>query len=303
MTNSPVFEQIWINLRPVPEDYATYCVLTGQFCDIAEISREHPLPLILGGNDKDFFLCTSKAINNKIGSRVEQVVARDPIVMFGRRDAKAKGHRKTKSNIPKFRNVSLVQPHKKPNIFDAPRDFQIESRRPQPIVKHSRSQTILPQSVFNDHCAFTTFNRPIAEMIKLVLKVTVCMGWRLFGPSIESCWPIETMRNALNPDSDLDNYWGDELSWAWETERFKPEMQDYIDANKAASVRRHRSTFMISEHDGMIECTLTCLGYFTGSIQFSSKQRLMADLTEMDQRLVIIFERKRYFVERELAQA
>ena len=300
MPATPQFKKCYIHLHDPPLDMANYCVLSGKFYNIAEMSLEHPLPMVLGGNKRHFIVPTLRTLNNRIGSKIEQVVAQDKIIMFGRRDTGAKGHRKQRAQNPSFDNVALVVPNKEKSIFASPRDFHLESRKPHPVVTHKKSQKRLPQNIFKKHCAFTTFERPTPEMVKLAIKVAVCVSWRIFGQSIEPALAIDTMRKALVPECDIDQYWGEDLAWAWEGLQLNPETRTHFESIMAASIRRHKSTLMICEQDGFVEFALTCLGYFVAAVQVRATQRLLDGTTELGQRLIIVFEQKRFSIEVEV---
>lgn len=288
-----------IRLPDVPEELRNYCIYTGRHWPEDMLSDEHPIPLALAGNDAEFIIRTQRQMNNRLGRKVDQPVIRDPIIMFGRRNADARGHHGHQHvPLPKFRNArgfSAKAGHK--TINDGPAGFKLEMATPHPRVIHQPTKTVLPHSIFGSVGFVTEFKRDDVALCRFAVKSLLGIGWRLFLKDLENAIDTRALRTALDPTFELTQPAPGDIRFLWETSGLSPKMREYLEAMKAAMIEKGKSTAMICEHNGRLEWAVSCVGYFVAALQIPLSQHLLVPNLTDGQKMVITFEATGHSVE------
>lgn len=298
--NQPADHPGTIQLPEIPERLRNYCVYTGRTWPEERLSDEHPIPLALKGNDAEFVIRTQREMNNRLGSKVDQPVIRDPIIMFGRRDADARGHHGHQHvPLPIFRNARAFNPeagHK--TVKDGPTGFKLEMTAPYPRVIHQPTKTILPPDVFGSVCFVTEFKRDDVALCRFAVKSLLGIGWRIFLKDLENAVDANALRHALDPGTELSNPAPGDIRFLWETcDNLSPQMEGYLELLKSATIKKGKSTVMICEHNGRLEWVVSCVGYFVAALQMPLSQHLLVPGLANGQRMLITFETAGHSVE------
>jgi hypothetical protein len=72
-------------------EWRNYCIYSDCYLPEIAMSAEHVIPRSLGGSGATVIRC-SKAINSRLGHEIDGKLANDTLIMFGRRDADARGN-------------------------------------------------------------------------------------------------------------------------------------------------------------------------------------------------------------------
>lgn len=288
-----------IRLPAIPEELRNYCIYTGRHWPDEMLSDEHPIPLALAGNDAEFVIRTERQMNNRLGRKVDQAVIRDPIIMFGRRDADARGHHGHQhAPLPKFKNArafSAKAGHK--TINDGPVGFKLEMTTPHPRVIHQPTKTVFPPSIFGSVAFVTEFKRDNVALCRFAIKTLLGIGWRLFLKDLENAIDTNALRAALDPGVELTHPAPGDIRFLWEVSDFSPKMNEYLELMKLAMIKKGKSTAMICEHEGRLEWAVSCVGYFVAALQIPLSQHLLVPGLADGQKMLITFESVGHSVE------
>ncbi len=288
-----------IILPDIPEKLRNYCVYTGRYWQEEMLSIEHPIPIALGGNRSQFAIRTQRKINNRLSQCVDQPVALDPIIMFGRRDADARGHHGHQHlPVPKFKNARAFSP-KAGHILinDGPAGFKLEMTTPHPRITHQPTKLVMPPSIFGSAGFVAEFKRNEVALCRLAIKSLLGIGWRIFLKDLENAIDTMALRSALDPSVELTNPASGDIRFLWETSNLCSEMTEYLGLMKSAMIKKGKSTAMICEHEGRLEWAVSCVGYFVAALQVPmSRHLLVPDLAD-GQRMLITFEAASHSIE------
>lgn len=288
-----------IRLPDIPEELRNYCIYTGRHWPEEMLSDEHPIPLAVAGNDAEFVIRTQREMNNRLGRKVDQPVIRDPIIMFGRRDANARGHHGHQHTpLPKFKNArafSAKAGHK--TINDGPAGFKLEMTTPHPRVIHQPTKTVLPSGIFGSVGFVTEFKRDNVALCRFAAKSLLGIGWRLFLKDLENAIDANALRAAMDPGVELTHPAPGDIRFLWEVSDYSAEMNGYLERMKAAMIRKGKSTAMICEHEGRLEWAVSYVGYFVAALQIPLSRHLLVPGLSDGQKMLITFETASHSVE------
>lgn len=297
MPVSSSFTSINIVLPAIPRQFRNFCVLTGRHHDKSDMSVEHPLALGLGGNDAEWRFPAQLTANNE-SSKFEQRAMQDKIIMFGRRDAGASGHHDQHAPIPEFKKARLFDPKSgQTDIFATPGEYNVAVGKHRSNIIHERSRQVIDHSIFNTHVAVMQFTRPTEDLVRVIAKALLGVGWRLFLKHFEEAVVCDDLRLFLDRKIRLMNPSRGGVRVLLEEQAYREKYGTYLDQLTSMCIRKGRSTAMLCECSGQLEFTLTCLGYYVGTMQLPIRSPLMTGLAADGQRLLIIFERESHSFE------
>lgn len=276
--------------RPTPE-WHNYCVYSGRHLPESAMSTEHVVPRSLGGAGATVIRC-SKAVNSRLGHEIDGKVANDPMIIFGRRDADARGNSRRKPRAILKRAVAWKdgEPWK-----TTPPRYNIEVPRAGPAsVYDTRTGQYLPQSTF----ATTGFIIPDMKIdnharARFVAKTLLGLGWKIFGKAFLATGQTDSLRSMIGiathrPHEQHHLYYLDPFT----LEANSPARGAFQILQERVT-QAGRTTALLRHTEFGIEWSVSCLGYFVGSLIYPVQQRLLPDYTPPGGGLLMTIESER----------
>jgi hypothetical protein len=252
-------------VRRLQPEWRSYCIYTGAFLPEAELSDEHVIPKSLGGN-RSTVIRVARSLNSRVATEIDGPIANDPMIMFGRRDANARGHSR-KHPIPSWRGARSWKKGEPWGVGDT--RYRLEFPKDGARVVDTKTREVLPQSAFSD-AGFVVEHLQInhAARFKFTLKTLLGVGWKLFQGDLLRAIDTDQIRAALfgsvgfaeNPSPGgigyLDDFMTkDEAKRAW------------ITAISEKLVVKGRTTILAREAEGAIDWSIACFGYTVGTVR------------------------------------
>lgn len=258
----------YVPTRLEPE-WRNYCIYSGNHLPEGALSAEHVIPRSLGGSGATVIRC-SQQVNSRLGHEIDGKLANDPIVMFGRRDADARGNsgkqpRAILRRTTAWKRGQPFQPQPRYNI-------EVPAGGQPAKVYDTRTGKHLPSSVFAD----TGFHFNLAVdsnlRLKFVAKSLLGLGWKLFGPRFLSTEPIDSLRCLIGTrkESSIKLYYADPFSLTNDPAR------EAFKILEEKLVRTNRTTILMRYTEFGLEWSVNCVGYFIGSLIYPTKQILLS---------------------------
>lgn len=280
--------------RAAADGWRDYCVYSGRHLPDEALSKEHVIPMSLGGG-RSTVIRASAVLNNRFAREIDARIAADPMVQFGRRDADARGHSR-RSPVPRWTRAQpwrnsdpMPTGHGRLNV-----DFP---KTGGPVVYDTSKGRPVGRDVWNGQVLLTRLEIDVEARLKFCLKTLLGVGWRVFGPALLDAVPVEDVRSVLgvegvNPTAGLRMSYLDPLAVQ------EPAARRYVSALKGALVASGKTTLLLRQADGEIEWSVACVGHYLGSLVLPA----YADLSDAPKTGGLLFTADRGGLRRELRQ-
>jgi hypothetical protein len=241
-----------------------YCIYTDREVPEAEGNLDHIFPLSLGGDNK-FTIWAERKFNSTLGTEVDGAIANDPLVMFARRDADARGHGGSEP-VPKF---------KKSQFGGEP--AQLSFGKDAVKVWDAKSRSYLPQEQIEGQTIESQFKLDPRQAIRFVAKVALGGGYFVYGDAIRKAMDCDELRRLIsfNPEtSKREDFQGSKIKIA---DRYHPDVKTntHVMMHKDLVEFRKRSTLICVPYHGWMGFHIGVLGMFMGTIA------VPADITDL----------------------
>jgi hypothetical protein len=250
-------------------EWRSYCVYAGRHLPPDAMDDEHVIPLSLGGG-RSTVIRASKALNNRFAREIDAKVANDPLIVFGRRDAKAKGHSR-KMPVPRWRDA---RPRTSGPLMGSPERINIDFPPGRPVQYYDRRRgQPVPASAFSTALMAPLQLESDARLL-FCLKTLLGVGWRVFGPRLQEALYADDVRARLGVD-------GIEPSDQFSMRFVDPgtprsdEGHAYVAHLERNLVEPLRTTMLARETDTHLEWSVACVGYFVGLVILPLRARLL----------------------------
>ncbi|HMN73308.1 MAG TPA: hypothetical protein PKA55_15720 [Rhodoblastus sp.] len=284
-----------VRLGRLPKYLESYCIYSGTHLPRDARSKEHIIPLSLGGN-RLTTIFVSRELNSLFGSVIDGAIEKDPMISFGRRDTCSRGHSGSRSE-PEWRNAVLWNP--KTSLFSGEGNFTLRFPKGRPIALNNRTREI--RDAASAEHAFVIWNMKIDHVarLKFTLKTFLGIGWQLFREEFLEAVDTTCLRKILRCSIQLVEGIGEGgISFTDGFIESTPAARERDDKLARAITRKGLTTVMIRQDGGQLNWSTTCLGYFVGSVWLPQTQPLLAgDLANGDG-LLFTFNNRGYSVER-----
>jgi hypothetical protein len=256
-------------IRVEPE-WRNYCVYTGGHLPDSALSAEHVIPRSLGGSSATVIRC-SRAVNSRLGHEVDGKLAHDVFVMFGRRDADARGNsgRRPKATLKR----TTAWKRGEPFILQPRYNIEVPAGGQPASIYDARAGKHLPFNVFDDTGFHFQMNIDSGLRSKFVAKTLLGLGWKLFGPSFLQTEPIDSLRLIIGTRDKgaLPIYYADQFSIGNENPAAEP-FRTLLEK----TIRINRTTVLMRYTEFGLEWSVSCVGHFIGSIIYPTRQILLS---------------------------
>ncbi|WP_420970863.1 hypothetical protein [Bradyrhizobium sp. B120] len=256
------------------------------------MSAEHVIPRSLGGSGATVIRC-SKAINSRLGHEIDGKLANDALIMFGRRDADARGNSRQRPEALLKRTTAWKGGEPTGNA--QPRyNIEVPGGNQSATVYDTRTGKYLPPTVFNDTGFVFTMNIDSEVRSKFLAKTLLGMGWKLFGESFLATEPIDSLRWKIgtsgSPGTSL--YYLDQFTIG-ENSPVKNAFQCLQDQ----VTRPNRTTALVRHTEFGVEWSVSCVGHFVGSLIYPTRRWLLPDGFALNSGLRVTVARDRLLFE------
>jgi hypothetical protein len=191
---------VLIEIAELGAERSCYCVYSGKVWDRKDLSVEHVIPRSLGGTSAATILC-SKSINSKIGTEIDAKIANDPLMMFGRRDARARGNSRT-DPIPMFKKARAWSVGQTWGMGDQRFNISIPGNNKAAEIYDIKSGVKLPFSTLATTGFVTEFKIDNDARSKFVSKSALGLGWKVFGERFLATGVTAILRHVIGTSSE-----------------------------------------------------------------------------------------------------
>lgn len=232
-----------------------YCIYTDKEVPEAEGNLDHVIPLSLGGDNK-FTIWADLKFNSTVGSEVDGAIANDPLVMFPRAAADARGHSGTEP-VPKF---------KKSTFGGQPAQVSFEKEAVK--IWDAKSKSYLPQDKIEGQQVESQFKLDKTSAMRFVAKVALGGAYFMYGDVIRKAMDCDELRRLISLDPETYNPEDFKNSKIKISDRFHPDVQtnNTVKMNKALTIFQRRTTLICVTFHGWLEFHVGVLGMFMGSL-------------------------------------
>ena len=165
-----------------------YCPYTDKELTFEKMSKEHIIPLSLGGSN-EFCLQVDAKFNSKVGSSVDGDMANDFLVLFRRREADTRGHS----------NKRPVIKSKKSSMGDSEHPVQITLAGKDGVKVYDPIQCReLDESEITEQTFKSQFNVSMYGRLKFAAKVALSAGYFVFGEWFRENVSHDEIRMLMN---------------------------------------------------------------------------------------------------------
>lgn len=275
--------------RPTP-DWRNYCVYSGGHLPESAMSAEHVIPRSLGGAGATVIRC-SKAVNSRLGHDIDGKIANDPLVIFGRRDADARGNSRRRPRAILRRAIAWGDGVNWKR--ETPR-YNLEVPSSGPLsVYDTRTGQYLPQDKSYGGFVIPSIQIDNLARARFAAKTLLGLGWKLFGPEFIAMENTDSLRSMIGVKTQLSSeprrlYYLDPFMLQANSPARAPfeGLQDRV-------VRPGRTTALMRHTEFGVEWSISCLGYFVGSIIWPTQRRLLPSSLPLNAGLLISIEHQR----------
>lgn len=249
------------------------------------MNDEHVIPKSLGGN-RATVIRASRALNSRL-SKIDARVGHDGMIQFGRRDADARGHSRKKP-IPRVTGARMWKPGDPWGIGEIRYNLDFDRNGP-PIVYDVKAGRHIAYPK-NEGFVVPKWHIDHVARFKFTVKTLLGMGWKLFHTDFLNVVDVDPLRQALSTDfrttdrREVDYGERPAAGKLMFLDPFlvQPNEREAYTKFQNVIVRKHRTTMLIREMDGVLEWSISCVGYFVGSIRarVHSNCVLLPDLQE-----------------------
>ena len=233
-----------------------YCIYTDLDVKPDNGNYDHVIPLSLGGHNQ-FCVWSDRDFNSKVGEKVDGAIANDPLIMFARRDAAARGHSGT-DPIPIW----------KKSEFEG-RPIQVSFEKEKLKVWDSRNRTYLLEEEISGKQFKSNFKIDQFAPLRLAAKVSLGGAYFVYGDLIRNAIDCDKLRKLINLD--VAEAKADPVIIPHDIvvcDRYHPDTQTNSEAKmfKMLCEFTKRSTFICVPHENHISFHVGVIGVFLSSI-------------------------------------
>lgn len=232
-----------------------YCIYTDKDVPETDGNLDHVIPLSLGGDNK-FTIWAEKKFNSTLGTEVDGAIANDPLVMFARRDADARGHGGTEP-VPKF---------KKSEFGGQP--AQVSFGKDAVKIWDAKSRSYLPQDQIEGQPVESQFKLDPRQTIRFVAKVALGGGYFMYGDALRKAMDCDELRRIISFDAEKSKREDFQNSRIKICDRFHPDVKanTHVQTHKELVEFQKRSTLICVPCQGWMEFHVGVLGMFMGTL-------------------------------------
>lgn len=272
--------------------WRSYCVYSDRYLPESAMSAEHVIPRSLGGSGATVIRCC-KAINSRLGHEIDGKLASDTLIMFGRRDADARGNSGQKPRALLKRTTPWKRGELMGNV--QPRyNIEVPGGNQSATVYDTQTGKYLPPTAFDETGFVFTMKADSEVRSKFLAKTLLGMGWKLFGESFLSTEPIASLRWKVgtrdSPGASL--YYLDPFTIG-ENSPVKDAFQRLQDQ----LTRPNRTTALLRHTEFGLEWSVSCVGNFVGSLIYPTRRWLLPTRFAMNGGLLMTVARDRLVFE------
>jgi hypothetical protein len=269
----------------------TYCVYSGHHLPEAAITSEHVIPRALGGKGATTIPC-SKAVNSRIGHEIDAKVTNDPMIIFGRRDTEMKGNSRQTPRAILKRAASWKRGDA---WYDPELRYNIEiPKEGAPNVYDTRTGKFLTADILAT-TGFAIPELPIdsTARAKFVSKTLLGLGWKIFGEAFLATGQTDALRSMIGTCNKVLS----EQARLYYLDPFvlRPD-EPVLDAFRVLqerTIQKGHTTILMRHTDFGFEWSVSCVGYFVGSLIYPVHQRLLPESIPHDGGVRITIENQR----------
>jgi hypothetical protein len=233
-----------------------YCIYTDQEVEEANGNFDHIIPLSLGGLDQ-FCIWADEVFNSRMGEKIDGAIANDPLIMFARREADARGHSGIEP-IPRWRKSE----------FEG-RPVQVTFGKDGIRIWDAKSQTYIDEEYFTGKPITSELRMDRFASIRFVAKTALGGSYFVYGDQIKAAIDCNELRRLISMDVVAARNDSAFLnSKVIICDRFHPDTNHKADAAmyKALCEFTQRSTFICVPHHDSISFHVGVVGVYLGSI-------------------------------------
>ena len=164
-----------------------YCIYTGQDVPEKDGNWDHIFPLSLGGKNQ-FVVWSDAACNSTLGSKVDGVLARDPLLQFALRDSEVVGHNRTVVE-PRWRNVSMDG-----------KPIQVTWSAEGPKFWDSRNRHYIDESDVIGQPLSANLKIGMYDCMRFLAKVALGSGYFTYGVDLTNSINCDHLRHLMLVD-------------------------------------------------------------------------------------------------------
>jgi len=250
-------------------EWRTYCAYSGRHLPPDAMDDEHVIPLSLGGG-RSTVIRASKALNNRFAREIDAKVANDPLIIFGRRDAKAKGHSR-KMPIPRWRDARPGAPGP---LMGSPERINIDFPSGGLVQYYDRRRGQPVQQASFPTALVAPLQLESEARLLFCLKTVLGVGWRVFGPKLQEALYADDVRARLGVEGvEPSNQFS--MGFADPGTPRSEEGRAYLNHLERNLVEPLRTTMLVRETETHLEWSVACVGYFVGLVILPLRARLL----------------------------
>ena len=233
-----------------------YCIYTD--CDVPEEQGnwDHVFPLALGGKNQ-FVVWSDRHSNKVLGSQVEGVLARDPLIAFALRDSGVQGHG-TKSPAPRWSRVTIDG-----------RPSQVTWAKESVAIWDSRDRRMLKEIEAAGKKMTATLRIDLYATYRFIAKAALGGGYYLYGNTFKDAVDCDQLRALMF--NDMETAQREKIfknSEIMICDRFHPDSHPASAGGiyRALCESRRRSVFIVVPYRDAISFHIGVTGTFVGSM-------------------------------------
>ncbi|MCG9750664.1 HNH endonuclease [Vibrio brasiliensis] len=223
----------------------------------ADISREHIIPLSLGGMD-GFEIPVGKEINKKVGSKIDGKVSNDPFIALDRKNAQVKGH-SGKLSQPVWKNVRVGDEKQPLQIrFNAPGDTEHWCPKTKAVVN--------PASLAGKNAEIHLKVDVISPLL-FVAKVALAAGYFVYGDTFKNNADIASLQDLVNIESKNQDrvLSSSRLHFIDRFQHEDKDLGDYLLFKEIGELKSCSTVTLMQHQDGIV-VAVSILGKFLGAV-------------------------------------
>lgn len=239
----------------------TYCIYTDKVFPKKEMTREHIIPISLGGVN-GFEVLVEKEINKFFGSNVDGKIANDVLIQLDRKNADARGH-SNKPVLPIWTNVKIIETGEPLQIkFEKPGLTKFIS----PISKRE-----IEKAELNGKNISISLKLDAIVSFQFTAKVALAAGYFIYGDLFKNFADTESLRKfSIAKNINKDNV--SEHSKLKFTDRFHCHQKDTADVSLFTEIAKLRESsaviVMLCESNLIISVSL--FGKYLGTVNVAA---------------------------------
>jgi hypothetical protein len=228
----------------------------------ADISREHIIPLSMGGMD-GFEIPVGKEINKKVGSKIDGKVSNDPFIALDRKNAQVKGH-SGKLAQPVWKNVK---------VGDEKQPLQIRFNAPGE-TEHwcPKTKTTVDTSSLAGKKGEIQLKVDIIPPLLFVAKVALAAGYFVYGDIFKNNADITSLQDLVNiePKKQEKVLSSSRLRFIDRFQHEEKDIGDYLMFKEIGELKSCSTVTLMQHQDGFV-VAVSILGKFLGAVDVDAQ--------------------------------